>query len=120
MLLIPEEAIDSPLLEDTADEARLLPRLWVLSRFEEAIISHHINQMHRSFARPLRDSSRREALTELCQRCLERGPSALNRSEQSYLCRDQESLAWLHDAVWRASPDSYWGQRLAMVAAAQK
>lgn len=120
MLVIPEETIDSPLLEDTADEARLLPRLWVLSRFEEAIVSHHLNQMHRCFARPLRDANRRQTLAQLCQRCLDDGPNALTRDEQSYVCRDQESLAWLHNAVWRASPDSYWGQRLAMVAAAQK
>ncbi|MBH87315.1 glucans biosynthesis glucosyltransferase MdoH [Marinobacter sp. BGYM27] len=115
MLLIPEEIAPSKLLNDTEDERKLLPRLKGLTRFEEAIISPGLNKMHQSFARPHRATLRQEILLRLCKTCLRDGPDALTRSELSHICRDREALSWLHRAVWRAEPESYWGRRLTLV-----
>lgn len=117
LLLIPEEITPPPLLQDAADERRLLPYLEGLTRFEEAILSPRLNRMHQNFARWHRGRIRRETLSRLARLCLEKGPEALTSKELSSLCRDRDSLAWLHNAAWRASPDSVWGRRLRVLSA---
>lgn len=115
LLLIPEEVHSSRLLEDASYTRRLSPHQYGLTPFEEAVISPRLNLMHRSVARLPRGVVRREALAQLCLECLHEGPDVLTPNELSHICRDQESLAWLHNAVWRSGPDTYWGERLALL-----
>ncbi len=116
LLLTPEEAQPSVLLDDTTDPYPLLPATPGLSRFEEAVLSPRLNHLHRSFARDHRSRLRRRILDSLVGLCLREGPQALSRSELSQLGRDRTALANLHAAAWRAPPDSYWGRRLAILA----
>ncbi|MAM00016.1 MAG: glucans biosynthesis glucosyltransferase MdoH [Alteromonadaceae bacterium] len=117
LLIIPEERQRSLLMEDAADQGRLSPHQDGLTSFEEAILSPRLNRMHQDLARLPRGVVRRESLNRLAQLCLDFGPDALTRSELSHLCRDRESLAWLHNAAWRSSPESFWGERLAVLSA---
>lgn len=116
LLVTPEEHSLPAVLQETADEQALLPRLRELTRFEEAILLPGVNAMHCSFARTHPARVRRENLGELAQRCLDQGPGALSRNELSHLCRDSGALTWLHQAAWRSDPDTYWGQRLETIA----
>ena len=118
ILCTPEETAPSQLLLDTADEESLLPRLGQLTRFEEAVLLPGVNAMHCSLARSHPGRLRRETLQTLARRCLSRGPEALDRSELSHLCRDSDTLAWLHHAAWRSDPDTWWGRKLAQAVAA--
>ncbi|WP_427901659.1 glucans biosynthesis glucosyltransferase MdoH [Marinobacter caseinilyticus] len=119
LLLIPEEIQPPALLLDVADESQLLPHLDGLSRFEEAILLPRLNRMHQSLARWHSSNARRESLERLTHLCLREGPAALTRNELSHLCQDKASLAWLHKEAWRSEPDSFWGRRLAFLAAAE-
>lgn len=112
LLRTPEETHPPQLLLDTADEQSLLPRLGQLSRFEEAVLLPEVNAMHCSLARSHPGRLRQETLQGLARRCLAEGPDALSRSELSHLCRDSDTLAWLHHAAWRSDPDTWWGRKL--------
>ena len=115
LLLIPEEVYGTHLLDDASEPRRLSPHQSDLTPFEEAILLPRLNHMHRRLARLPRGVIRRETLARLCLKCLQEGPDVLTPSELSHLCRDQESLAWLHSAAWRSAPDSYWGKRLSVL-----
>lgn len=117
ILCTPEETAPSRLLQDTADEESLLPPLGQLTRFEEAVLLPAVNAMHCSLARSHPGRLRRETLQTLARRCLDRGPGALDRAELSHLCRDSDTLAWLHHAAWRSDPDTWWGRKLAQAVA---
>lgn len=117
LLLIPEEVRPQDLLRDASDPRRLSPHQEGLTPFEEAILVPRLNRMHQQVARLPRSAVRRETLARLCQLCLEEGPEALTRSELSHICRDRESLAWLHREAWRCRPDSFWGERLTILSA---
>lgn len=113
VLCTPEETDPGPLLRDTADEQSLLPRLGQLNRFEEAILLPEVNAMHCSLARSHPGRLRQETLQAIARRCLAEGPEGLSRSELSHLCRDSDTLAWLHRAAWRSDPHTWWGRKLA-------
>ncbi|MFC4261046.1 glucans biosynthesis glucosyltransferase MdoH [Marinobacter lacisalsi] len=118
VLCTPEETGPSALLRDTDDEESLLPLLDRLNRFEEAVLLPGVNAMHCSLARSHPGRLRRETLQALARRCLAEGPEALSRSELSHICRDSDTLAWLHRAAWRSDPDTWWGRKLSQVVAA--
>ncbi|WP_097459274.1 glucans biosynthesis glucosyltransferase MdoH [Mangrovitalea sediminis] len=112
LMLTPEEILGSQLLEDLAG-GRLLTSLHRgLIAFEEAIIDPRLNAVHVALARPPRHDVRRERFRQLREHCLRDGPKGLSRRELTLLAKDGESLVWLHNAVWRAAPDTYWGQLL--------
>ncbi len=115
ILCTPEETCPGHLLRDTADEQALLPRLGQLSRFEEAVLLPEVNAMHCSLARSHPGRLRQETLQALARRCLAEGPGPLNRSQLSLLCRDSDTLYWLHRAAWRSDPGTWWGKKLALV-----
>lgn len=117
MLMIPEEVRPSPLLQDAVDERRLLPQVQGLTRFEEAVLSPRLNHLHQTLARRRASSVRQSIHERLARLCMREGPGALTNSELSHLCRDKESLEWLHQSAWRASPDSFWGRRLLVLTA---
>ncbi|WP_372957354.1 glucans biosynthesis glucosyltransferase MdoH [Marinobacter sp.] len=115
ILRTPEETSPPSVLTDTADEQALLPRLGQLTRFEEAVLLPEVNAMHCSLARSHPGRLRQETLRGVAKRCLAEGPGVLSRSELSHLCRDSDTLAWLHHAAWRSDPDTWWGRKLASV-----
>jgi membrane glycosyltransferase len=117
ILWTPEETAPGDLLRDTADEASLLPVLHQLSRFEEAVLLPGVNAMHCSLARSHPGRLRQETLQALARRCLDDGPDTLSRSQLSHICRDSDTLAWLHQAAWRSDPDTWWGRKLSQVVA---
>lgn len=117
ILCTPEEMQHSDLLQDTDDEQSLLPSLGQLTRFEEAVLLPGANAMHCSLARSHPGRLRRDSLRSMAQKCLDEGPDALSRSELSHICRDSDTLDWLHQAAWRSDPDTWWGRKLAQVVA---
>lgn len=115
LLLTPEELRPPAVMVETADEQALLPRLDLLTRFEEAVLLPEVNAMHCSLARRYPRGLRQDNLQALARRCLEQGPNALSRQELSHLCRDRDTLAWLHREAWRSDPDTWWGRKLALM-----
>ncbi|WP_111495963.1 glucans biosynthesis glucosyltransferase MdoH [Marinobacter bohaiensis] len=117
LLLIPEELHPSQLLDDAELSREAEPDSSPLTNFEEAILRPRLNKMHQALAGRHRREVRAEVLSRLVRRCVDEGPDGLTRSELSHLCRDQESLGALHHEAWRATPESYWGRRIAKLAA---
>lgn len=109
LTLIPEERRQPRILSRLEELEASAPRLE--RNFEQAIIDPRLNALHVALAR------RRAAATHtdqvrLRRRCLQDGPRRLTTAERARLARDAESLSWLHQAVWRAAPDSPWGRLL--------
>lgn len=112
LLLVPEERTGSPLLAEL-EHADGSPATYArLGNFERAVVDPVANAVHVALARVTRGETRKRRLRELRERCLRSGPAALSAVELSSLARDRESLAWLHENVWRAAEDSYWGECL--------
>lgn len=114
LFLVPQERHGSPLIEDLENGAPLGPRQSDddTSAFVEAIIDPILNRMHADAARGRASGAKREHLRHLCGRCMLNGPGALTPKQLSLLAHDRESLQWLHQAVWRAPRDSFWGHEL--------
>ena len=109
-LAIPEEINGSTLIDDLVS-GRQLDRLDdVYPAFCEAVLNPRINLLHASLARDSRRGPRKARLERLCEECLEKGPRAISRTDQSYLAKDSVSLTWLHEQAWNAPPSSPWGQ----------
>lgn len=109
LLLTPEECFGSRLVEDMGSS----PLCGVeLPGFQETVLHPLHNRRQVMLARAAGDGLRRQRLSQLRQRCLEHGPESLDRTEQSLLAQDADSLAWLHHQAWRAPPDSPWGRLL--------
>lgn len=108
-LMTAEEAYGSRLLEDMTHS----PLEGVEQPgFCESVIHPRYNALQVGLARRAPAGPRRQRLDALCQRCLEEGPGALDRTEQSLLAQDAEAMAWLHHQVWRSLPGSIWGRLL--------
>jgi len=108
LLVVPEENAPPPvltLLNETHAPSS------ALSSFEEAVIDPQLNALHVALARR---RARKPGITQalLRKQCLDHGPAALSRDEIAQLAQDGASLLWLHRAVWRAAPASYWGRLL--------
>ena len=114
LFLVPQERHGSRLIEDLETGAPLGPRQSDddTSAFVEAIIDPVLNRMHADAARGRASGAKREHLRHLCGRCMLNGPGALTPKQLSLLAHDRESLQWLHQAVWRAPRDSFWGHEL--------
>ncbi len=112
LLVVREESVGLPLLDDLADTSAVPTGRRGLSGFEEAVIDPVLNPVHRALARSPLHSKRRERLLPLRTRCLTGGPAALSRRELGLLASDAESLEVLHRAAWSAPPESFWGSRV--------
>lgn len=109
-LAVPEEIDGSPLIDDL-QSGRPLDRLDdEYPAFCEAVLNPRVNLLHASLARDCRRGPRRERLEQLCHDCLEKGPRAISRVDQSRLAKDSTSLMWLHERAWNAPPSSPWGR----------
>jgi membrane glycosyltransferase len=77
-----------------------------------AILDPVMNRVHRELARPRTTGAKQQVLLRLREKCLRQSPELLDKSEQSLLAQDQESLKWLHQASWRQAETSYWTRQL--------
>ncbi|WGK62350.1 glucans biosynthesis glucosyltransferase MdoH [Halopseudomonas sp. SMJS2] len=108
-LMTAEEAYGSKLLE----EMMRSPLEGIQQPgFCESVIHPRHNRLQVALARAAPAGPRRQRLDALAQRCLEQGPGALDRTEQSLLAQDAEAMAWLHHQVWRVAPGTVWGRLL--------
>ncbi|WP_150302770.1 glucans biosynthesis glucosyltransferase MdoH [Pseudomonas saliphila] len=112
LLMIPEETYGSDLVDGLADTRGLETASSDFPAFYEAVLHPQINALQVSLARDRRRGPRADWLEHLCQDCLEQGPGALDKFEQSALAGDAVSLSWLHRQAWRAPVDSPWGRIL--------
>ncbi|HQU14777.1 MAG: glucan biosynthesis glucosyltransferase H [Chromatiales bacterium 21-64-14] len=114
LLTVAQETVaPDPLAE--LDGPPLLPiRAPGLRPFEEAVIDPDLNAIHAALARGRRgsDPDPDPDLARLRACCLNAGPRVLTRQERDRLAQDGPSLTWLHQAVWCAAPQSYWGRLL--------
>ena len=108
ILLVAEELGDSRLLRAMDGPVPGGTTAAGLSLFAEAVVDPAANRLHRALARRKSAPARRELLERLCRLCLDQGPEALTAGERSSLARDSASLEWLHQASWKAGPDSHW------------
>lgn len=120
LLLIPEESIAMPLLEDALLFRAQEPADSTLTPLEQAVLRLDHNRLHQALAWDHRHGSRTAELETCVARCLEKGPDALSRSEMSQIVRDRQSLSALHEGAWRAMPDSFWGRSIARLSAQTK
>ncbi|WP_416398524.1 glucans biosynthesis glucosyltransferase MdoH [Allohahella sp. A8] len=81
-------------------------------RFVQAIIDPEINHVHRLLGHHHGGGIKATVLATLRRRCLLHGAEAMTRSEVTSLLQDRESMLWLHEQVWRSSPDSAWSPYL--------
>ncbi len=111
LLRVPEEIEPSPLLDHLI---RTEPDPGPANRlgFIGSIVDPVRNQIHCHLAKPVASQIKRDALVGLRNRCLVHGPDSLSSGEISLLAQDRESLRWLHDAIWREPPGSFWGKYL--------
>ena len=112
ILLVPEEAHGSRLIEDLAGTRVLTDHHPELTAFEAAVIDPQRNALAAWLARPDRIGLRKEHLAKLQSRCLEQGPRSLNRKEITQLALDRDAMRNLHQKVWRAHPQTPWGRLL--------
>ncbi|QJD60508.1 glucans biosynthesis glucosyltransferase MdoH [Pseudomonas sp. gcc21] len=112
LLMIPEETHGSELIDGLTDTRGLETATGDFPAFHEAVVHPQINALQVSLARDRRRGPRAAWLEHLCQDCLEHGPRALDKAEQSALAGDAASLAWLHQQAWQAPVDSPWGRIL--------
>lgn len=107
-LLTPEEIHGSKLV-DTVESMPITEANQPVSAFVQAIVDPIMNYVHGSLARGNKGGAKQGRLQQLRAKCLQEGPSKLTNKELSMLALDQESLRWLHQAAWRAHPDTFWG-----------
>jgi membrane glycosyltransferase len=124
LFLIPVEAAPPPVVSHLAKNLesihqRLPPPPWLEAQYglTQAVIDPHVNAAHCSLLRRKRapEGAARKYLRELADRLLAKGPAALNRREQMILLRSVQTMADLHERVWRrpeAQLSSWW--RMAM------
>ncbi|QIB51069.1 glucans biosynthesis glucosyltransferase MdoH [Pseudomonas sp. OIL-1] len=112
LLMIPEETQGSDLVDGLADTRGLETASSDFPAFYEAVIHPRINALQVSLARDRRRGPRAAWLEHLCHDCLDQGPRALDKVEQSALAGDATSLLWLHRQAWQAPVDSPWGRIL--------
>lgn len=112
LLLVPEETLGSPLLDELDGTRALTDRHPGLTAFEAAVVDPRRNALHASMARPDRSGLRKSHLWTLQQKCLTEGPRSLSREEITQLSLDRDALRNLNRAAWRAPPDSPWGRLL--------
>jgi membrane glycosyltransferase len=109
LMTVPEESSPPEILVRQLEVEASTPQLQ--RNFEEAVVDPRCNALHVALARR-RSYKAHNHQARLRRRCLEHGPGILSAYEQSQLVQDGESLLWLHRAVWRAPPESYWGYYL--------
>jgi membrane glycosyltransferase len=115
MLVIPEELAPPQVLVDARSARREDGKASALTAVEEAVVRPGLNRLHQALARKIRLARRAELLAPLISRCGADGPGSLTRNELSQLFRDQQALAQLHRLAWESTPDSFWGERIAML-----
>ena len=120
LLLIPEESIAMPLLEDAFWYRSRELMNTTLTPLEQAVLRLDHNRLHQALAWDHRHGSRTAELEACVARCLKEGPEALSRSEMSQIARDRQSLKALHEGAWRATPGSFWGRCIARLSAQAK
>ncbi len=110
LLLVAEELRDSRLLKAMEGPVLHCPSADALPLFAEAVVDPAMNRLHRALARSRSAPARREMLERLSRLCLDQGPEALTARERAILARDSATLEWLHQAAWKAGPDSVWAE----------
>ncbi len=110
-LQTPEEVYGSKLVE-CVESMPLTEANMPVSAFIQAVVDPIMNYVHMSLARGNKGGAKQGRLQQLRLRCLQEGPAVLTNKERSMLALDQESLRWLHQAAWRAHPDTFWGSEV--------
>lgn len=114
LLTTPESRKPLPVIQNAGAEIPLLPDSRGLSNIQQAILSPPMNALHRQLARVRPD---KPSTAAIIGHCLEHGPEQLDDRQLNLLCQDRQALASLHTAAWQADRDSYWGGRIAALAA---
>lgn len=109
LLMVPEEHVPPEVMEKLNQSTAMELPPSLLTSFERAVIDPQLNALHVALAR---HRSCKGPIAEVRARCLELGAQALSSDERAQLAQDGECLSWLHRAVWRAAPTSYWGRLL--------
>lgn len=110
ILMVAEELRDSRLLSAMDGPVPGSPSPADLPLFAEAVVDPAMNRLHRALGRNRSTSARQDLFGRLRRLCLDQGPEALTAEELGLLARDSASLEWLHQAVWKATPDSCWAK----------
>lgn len=113
LLITPESSRPGPLIREAEARIRLLPDGLGLSQVQQAVLSRPMNALHRQMARVRPEKT----TADILRQCLDRGPEQLEQWQVSLLCQDRRALAVLHDAAWQSGRNTYWGLRIAALAA---
>jgi membrane glycosyltransferase len=124
MFVIPAEtnppAVVSHLAKNLESiQRRIAPPDWLAKQYglTQVVLDPYVNAAHCSLLRAKRapEGAAHRYLRELSDRLLAKGPAALNRREQMVLLRNAETVAGLHDRVWRlpeAQLSQWWSMAM--------